>query len=284
MIINDYVINLVDNLPNYIKNTKQPIKIDLVLSGGLFNGSYQIGSLMVLKEMEKRNYIKIKRISACSIGTITGLLYFIDKLDLFYEIYQLLVYSFKKTPKFHDINQILCDHIQKKEFDTINKKNFFISYNNVLNLKKIIKKKYKNKDDLFEAMKKSCFLPYVIDGNLLYNKKYIDGFTPFFFPQNPNRQLLYLNAIPINKMSETISVKNEKTNIHRILLGILEMNTFYIKKSNTNMCIDLKKISNISKFYFYVFFFIVEKMILIVLYILLKIKMFVKKKIYNLLF
>ena len=42
--------NLVKNLPK----TDKSQNIDLVLEGGAFNGSYQIGSLMFLKEMEKR--------------------------------------------------------------------------------------------------------------------------------------------------------------------------------------------------------------------------------------
>ena len=41
--INKYVIKLIDNLPDEIKNVKTPMRIDLVLDGGIFNGSYLVG-------------------------------------------------------------------------------------------------------------------------------------------------------------------------------------------------------------------------------------------------
>ena len=55
--IQHYINKLVDNLPI----RKSPIELDLVLDGGVFNGSYLIGSLYFLKELEKINYVKIKR-------------------------------------------------------------------------------------------------------------------------------------------------------------------------------------------------------------------------------
>ena len=57
--INDYIIKLIENLPDDLKNSKTPLRLDLVLDGGVFNGSYLVGALYFLKEMEKRNYIKI---------------------------------------------------------------------------------------------------------------------------------------------------------------------------------------------------------------------------------
>ena len=49
--IEQYVNKLIDNLPDNIKNTKKPIVLDLVLDGGVFNGSYLVGALYFLKEM-----------------------------------------------------------------------------------------------------------------------------------------------------------------------------------------------------------------------------------------
>ena len=52
--IHDYVLKLIGNLPDEIKNVKSPMIIDLVLDGGIFNGSYLVGALHFLKEMEKK--------------------------------------------------------------------------------------------------------------------------------------------------------------------------------------------------------------------------------------
>ena len=67
-----YIENLADNYPNKNSSTKQ---MDLVLEGGVFNGSYQLGGLLLLKEFEKRKYIKIKRISEQVLVLLWDLLF-----------------------------------------------------------------------------------------------------------------------------------------------------------------------------------------------------------------
>ncbi len=70
--INQYVEKFIENLPEELKNSKNHIKLDLVLDDDIFNGSYLVEALYFLKEMEKRNYIKICKISDCSIGSIVA--------------------------------------------------------------------------------------------------------------------------------------------------------------------------------------------------------------------
>jgi predicted acylesterase/phospholipase RssA len=75
----------------------------LILDGGAFNGSYLIGALLFLKEMEKRNYICVDKISGCSVGSAIGLLYFLDKLDLCYLLNGISVNSIRTTGKLEFI-------------------------------------------------------------------------------------------------------------------------------------------------------------------------------------
>ena len=46
-----YIKNLADNYPKL----NNPINIDIVVEGGVFNGIYSTGALMLVKELEKRN-------------------------------------------------------------------------------------------------------------------------------------------------------------------------------------------------------------------------------------
>ena len=39
-----------------------------------------------------------------------------------------------------------------------------------------------------------------------------------------------------DKFIYALNIKNEKTNYHRILTGLLDIHSFYIKKTNTSMC------------------------------------------------
>ena len=93
----EIIDRLIDDLPDHLKDPNNPLEIDLVLDGGAFNGSFLTGALFFLKEMEKRNFIKIKRISGCSIGSCVGFLYLIDCLDLNITLYNDVIQHFKKN-------------------------------------------------------------------------------------------------------------------------------------------------------------------------------------------
>lgn len=239
-----YINNLINNLPKRNK----PIQIDLVLDGGAFNGSYLIGALYFIKELEKINYVKIKRISGCSVGAAVGLLYTIDKLDFSQKINQLIIYQLKKTykiPIVKEYKNILFENKtleEKDEKEILQKVNdyLFVSYHKKpkrsLFFEKIIKQNYKTIDDLFETILRSCFVPFLIDGNMLYKNKYVDGITPYIFEETKNRKILYLDLCNNDKLLHMIHIKNEKTDCHRILTGILDAHLFFIKNTNTSMC------------------------------------------------
>lgn len=270
--INDYVIKLIENLPDEIKNVKEPIKMDLILDGGAFNGSYQVGALYFLKEMEKRKYIKINRISGCSVGSIVGFLYFIDGLDLMYKVYDLINKEFRKTYSLNfikNLKQYLGDHIPNDICDKINGR-LFITYNNIKKRTKPVKSSYKNVDDILNTIVKSSYIPYLIDGNILYKNKSIDGINPFIFKERENK-ILYLDLFGSDKLFNLINVKNEKTNFHRILSGLLDVHCFFIKKGNTSMC------SYVNDWTYYNIFFnnikvLIERICVYLIHLLLFIK------------
>jgi hypothetical protein len=236
--INNYVNKLIQNLPENITNAKTPLVIDLVLDGGIFNGSYLIGALYFLKEMEKKNYIKIDRISGCSIGSVAAFLYYIDGLDLMPTLYDIVNKDFRQTYKLRvikDLKTHLIDHIPKNICDKVHKK-MFICYNDVLKGVKKVKSKYKNIDELLNTIIRSCYIPFLTDGKDLYENKYIDGINPYIFEQEPNKKILHLDLFGYDKLGNLLNVKNEKTNFHRILSGLLDIHSFFIKQTNTSMC------------------------------------------------
>jgi len=226
----------VDNLPDEFKERKTPLRIDLVLDGGLFNGSYLIGALQFLKELERRKYIRVDRISGASIGSIVGLAYLSDTLDSMPDLYNI-VYNEMKNSNTMSCIQDLKNKL-KYDTDLYNKLNnkLYVSYNNIEKRNKVVKYLYKTNDEVFDAISKSCHLPFVIDGKLLYKNKYLDGVNPYMFKPCPNKKILYLDLFGYDKLINFFNVKNEKTNFHRILAGMLDIHNFYIKQSDTPMC------------------------------------------------
>lgn len=233
----EYTEKLIENLPENIKNGTT--RLDLVLDGGVFNGSYLIGALFFLKEMEKRKYVVVERISGCSIGSLCGLLYCIDALELFYKLYELFLKDFKEGYYFKKIKEIgfyLKDVIPESLIEKVNNK-LFITYYNISSSKKKVKSVYKSKEDVIDSIIKSCFLPFIIDGNIMYKNKYIDGINPYIFtPETKGTRILFLDLYGYDKVSCVINVKNEKSNFHRILVGMLDIHNFYIKQTATSIC------------------------------------------------
>jgi len=233
--INNYVNKLIENLP---EESKKKQKIDLVLDGGVFNGSYLVGALYFLKEMEKREYIKIERVSGCSIGSIVGFLYYIDALEMMPELYDIVSCEFKSSCSLNSLKSLKTLLQHKIPDDICSKINgkLFICYNNIKKRKKVIKSTYKNIDDIFEAIIKSCYVPFLIDKNMFYKNKYIDGINAYIFEKEPNKKILHMELLGYDKFTDSINVKNEKNNFHRILSGLLDIHSFYIKKTSTSMC------------------------------------------------
>jgi hypothetical protein len=269
--IEPYINKLIENLPDTIKNVKSPLLLDLVLDGGLFNGSYLVGALYFIKEMELRGYVKVERISGSSIGSIIGFLYFIDDLDDASYLYEMLLQDFKKTHNFTFI-KTLKEKLQHKIPNNICEKlynKFYITFTNVEKRKKIVKKTYRNVDEIIDCIIKSCFIPFLIDGNIVYKSSYIDGLNPYIFKTNKKeKKVLFMNLSTTDKLFGIINIKNEKTNLHRVLSGMLEIHTFFIKGVSTNMCSSVNDWNIFQYTYMYLRYYI-EKLVIHIIYVLL---------------
>jgi hypothetical protein len=147
----------------------------------------------------------------------------------------------------------------------------FITYNNIKKWTKPVKSSYKNIDEIINTIIKSCYIPFLIDGNILYENKCIDGINPFIFTKEPNKKILYLDLFGYDKIGNLINVKNEKSNFHRILSGLLDIHSFFIKQSNTPMCsyVNDWSFTNIGFNYFK---FLIEKVCIYLTYFLILIK------------
>ena len=236
--VKKHINKLIDSLPTNNLNILNT-KIDIIFEGGLFNGSYLIGALYYLKQLEDRNLISINRISGCSVGSLISLIYFTNKYDLTDVVYKLTYRHFKKNLNvdifdkiFIKFRQFITDDVMKK----LNGK-LFITYYNIKTNKQIVKNTYTDVDDLFNTIRKSCHCPYIVDNSFLYKKKYVDGFYPYMFnDQLTNNKILYLNIHNFDKLFNSISIKNEKTNYSRVLCGILDIHKFFSTNLSTSMC------------------------------------------------
>lgn len=282
-IIENYVQNLIVNIPP-IEKTEN---INLILDGGIFNGSYLIGALYFLKEMESKKYIKIHKISCCSISSVCILLYKLDALHLMPELYSILLKQFKEERNlnafklcFNRIKQFIKNE-NKNEIDLLKNYNgrVYITYYDIKKGKKIIKSKYKNIEDIFDSIYKSGFVPFIADGNIVYKNRFCDGVNPYIFSKEQNRKMLYLDLFSSDKIGHLLSVKNEKTNFHRILAGLLDVHLFYIKQHSTQMCSYVNRWSLYQTFHNYFIKVAIEKLIFYIVYLSYYLKQYISTEI-----
>ena len=219
--IKKYIKTLIKNLPK--NKLDKPEKIDIILEGGAFNGSYILGALYFLKELERKNYIIIKKISTCSISSILALLYLTDNLDKANELYFDIIKDFKKKgnlSKILKIKDLFKQHICNEKLNFLNKK-LYICYNNIDSFKKRVVCKYKDIDELFDVIIRSCFIPFLINFQPSYKDKYIDDENKVKKVTGEELCNIILKASEEFQVIELEQGKNESETIKSILLKLI---------------------------------------------------------------
>lgn len=234
MTIATFVNALIDN----IDKKDIPKEIDLILDGGAFNGIYMLGGTFYLKELERREKIKIKRISGCSIGAVIGIFLILDKLDIALKICRT---SYKLLRKKRELKHIINENVLRENIDELDVKSisnrFYITYFDPYKGKQVVKKTYKNKDDLINNIMKTIYIPYLSDGNMTHKDGYVDGAFPYMFKKRyRDRKVLFLNLQSFDKIKKMFFIKNEKNIYPRLFEGLLDTHKFMETKQANNMC------------------------------------------------
>lgn len=236
MILNTLTTSLIENIPH----TNIPSEIDLVLDGGAFNGLYMLGCLYYLKELENREKLQIKRISGCSIGSVLGLVFILNKLDVALDVCKD---AFKYMRKHQDLKKFIV--IFKDRFnqivdeDDIIKLNgrFYLTYFDAIKGKQIIKKNYSTKQELLDYVLKSLYVPYIIDRKITDRDGCIDGAFPYMFKKKEGkRKILFINLQSWDKILKMLYIKNENNIYSRVFEGLMDAHNFFNTNKANNLC------------------------------------------------
>ena len=239
-IIKELTSVLVKNIDE--SNIKEK-EIDLIISGGAFNVSYLVGCLYFIREMCEKGLIRINKISTCSASSIMGLLFAIDKVDIFLEkLYELLISSFKRNrnvifdeESLSNIINIIEGELPEDVLERINNR-LYVTYYDVMQCKQVVKSTFEDVSDIIRTIRRSCFIPYITMDKLLEDNGYIDGGTPYIFNKEYGKNRLYINLCGMDKIVDSIVIKRDKIVMHRILGGILDIHNFFFKCKKTSMC------------------------------------------------
>ena len=116
----------------------------------------------------------------------------------------------------------------------------FLTFHDIIN-KRIVKKKYTDKDDLRSSLLKTCHLPFIIDGNCYFKEKgnyFLDGLLPHIFidrSESFEDFILYISPNTISRLKNMFITKNEISIYGRVSEGILDAYKFFFE-GNSEMC------------------------------------------------
>lgn len=218
--LKEYIGSLTEN----INKNNIPKIIDLVLDGGAFNGGYQLGILLYLKELENLKLLNINRISGCSIGALLGILYFSNKLEKAIHLYEQFMKYIREKCHLKYLISIIAENINCLDDITVFNNKLYIVYNDIINIKPVVVSTYKTKKDLIDALVKTSYIPYMMGDSIQY-KGCCDGITPYIFPKSDKQ--LYISLIPTRKLKNILFIKNEVNIWSRLLTGIVDINNFF---------------------------------------------------------
>ena len=225
-----YIDELIKNLP------KKKYKLDIVIEGGAFNGSYVLGILLFLKRMEKHKLLKVKRMSGCSVGGLLCFKYLTNGLSDSLREYKKLRESFYINQNFEVVKSSVNENIENLnsvKFKNIQKNKLFLTFHNIN--KQIIKKNYSNKEDLRISLLKTCHLPFLIDGNCYFKDKgsfFLDGLLPHIFinrSESLEDYILYISPNTVSRFKNMFITKNETSVYGRVSEGILDAYKFFFE-------------------------------------------------------
>ena len=268
----------IDNLIKNIPETREPITLDIVLEGGGFNGSYEIGVMYFIRELEKHKYVNVNRISGASIGSIVGLCYITNNLDLYIEKYELLREKWKEEVNLNLINDLideLCDNLEEDIFAKLRENKLFVTYYCLNTKEQVIQSNYENIEELKGSIKKSCYLPYIVDNDIgicCREQYFIDGGHPFIFhnrEKSLTNKILYVSINQLSTFKNMISTKNEKNTYGRVLTGVLDCYKFFIDNRRTKLCSYVNDWSLLDYIYIYIKEFFIIAVIYIIHYVYL---------------
>lgn len=234
-----YIQCLIDNLD---KN-RLPKNLDLILSGGAFNGAYCIGTLIYLKELEKLDILNVNRVSGCSIGAILGVLYLTNNMSYCIEIYKNFLDNFRKelNIKFREqlIKKYVYEVFQNDNMESINDK-LYITFYDSKKKEQIVISNYESRDVLIDCLIKTSHIPFMSGEDYKYKNNFVDGILPYIFKKSDyenlnDAKMLYVKLTTIKKLASVMNIKNEKNVYSRLLQGVVDIDEFF-NKDKSDMC------------------------------------------------
>jgi hypothetical protein len=218
-----------------------PKELNLIFDSGAVNGLLGIGAALYLHNLEKIKYIKINKISGCSIGSLIAVWYICGCPDTLYSHIKSLLLSYKKNKNFfmfeHVVTEVIHD-LFASDLELTSKLNgiLYINYYDMKKCKQRVVCKFKDREHLITCILRSSHIPFLTSKCHKYQGRYIDGISPYIFKiEDEDEQKcknLFIQLIDFTSPLKTLNIKREKNMYSRLIRGVVDTNDFFINDSS----------------------------------------------------
>jgi predicted patatin/cPLA2 family phospholipase len=224
-----------------VESKKLPKCVNLIFDSGAVNGLLGVGAALYINRLQEQNYIKVNKVSGCSIGSIIAVWYLCGCPDLIYDFLEDLFNHYKTTKNFFIYEKIIKDSIYKLfHNDDLSLLNniLHINYYDTKEHKQCIISNFSNREHLIECILRSSHIPYITSNVYKFNDRYIDGISPYIFEiQEKEKENgcknIFIKLIDLHNPLKSLNVKNEKNIYTRLLKGVSETNDFFVNNNRT---------------------------------------------------
>ena len=222
-----------------INRNQLPSTINVIFDSGAVNGILGIGAAIYIHHLEKKNYLKVKNVSGCSIGSLIALWFIYDCPEEMYVYLDILFNYYKKHKNFYIYETIVKDIIIKlipdeNDMTKINDR-LYINYYDTKKSKNRVISHFKNRTHLLTCILRSSQVPFITNNTYKYQERYIDGIVPYIFNEETGCKNLFIQLIHLTNPLNCLYVKNEQNIYPRLLRGITGVNDFFVN-GQTYLC------------------------------------------------
>jgi hypothetical protein len=232
-ILKQYIKALIINVnPELLPST-----VNLIFDSGAVNGLTGIGAALYIHHLAEAQYIKINKISGCSIGALIAVWYSCGCPDTMYTDIDTLFSYYKANKNFFIFEEVVRKVIyQLFQSDTapaiiLNEK-LYINYYDTKKKKQRVVSKFKSREHLITCILRSSHIPFLTSPFHKYEGRYIDGISPYLFGNNNHCKNLFIQLMTFTSPFKTLNVKREKNIYSRLITGVVATNDFFINNSS----------------------------------------------------
>jgi hypothetical protein len=214
-----------------------PSKVNLIFDSGAVNGLTGIGAALYIHHLAEAQYIKINKISGCSIGSLIAVWYSCGCPDTMYTDIDRLFAYYKANKNFFIFGEVVRKVIYQLFLSDaapaikLNKR-VYINYYDTVKKKQRVVSKFKSRAHLITCILRSSHIPFLTSTTHKYEGRYIDGISPYLFKTRKNCKNLFIQLMTFTSPFKTLNVKREKNIYSRLITGVVATNDFFINDSS----------------------------------------------------